>query len=152
MRSAITLQSARKPRLDRALQFVVVQAWDELMPDPTSGLIHIEYETGSDGLLDFLKVWASTVRGNWVLVCEYWLRPLWSHATGLRFGEGYHSLGFADSLERLAGHQDQFTNLPNRTGLIQVPPPSCKERSQATRWMSMAQRLTSTRMLVPAAV
>jgi hypothetical protein len=43
--------------LDRALEYTVIQGWDELMPDRTSGLIHIEYQTGSDGSTDFLKVW-----------------------------------------------------------------------------------------------
>lgn len=147
------LHPTRAPRLDRALQFVVVQAWDELMPDhPNSGLIHIEYETGGDGSLDFLKVWASTVRGNWSLVCEFWLRPLWSHATGLRFSRDYHSSGLADALGLVAGHQDRFAKLPNRAGLIQVSPPTSKERRQARRWMSTAQRITSTAsMVLPAA-
>jgi hypothetical protein len=43
-------------RLDRALEYSVIQSWDELMPDQASGLIHIEYQTGGDGSLDFLTL------------------------------------------------------------------------------------------------
>ena len=51
---------------DRALEYAVIQSWDELMPDRTSGLIHIEYQTGCDGSTEFLKVWTSIIRGSWI--------------------------------------------------------------------------------------
>ncbi|MFP5229088.1 MAG: hypothetical protein ACLGXA_15845 [Acidobacteriota bacterium] len=148
---AASPHSTRAPHLDRALEFAVIQAWDELMPRPATGLIHIEYETGSDGSLDFFKVWASMVRGNWSLVCEFWLRPLWFHATGLSFSNDYHSSGFAEALKRVARRQDRFAKLPNRKGLIQVSPPTHEERRQARRWLSMAQRLSSNSPDMPAA-
>jgi hypothetical protein len=71
-------------------------------------LIHIEYQTGHDGSLDFLLIWASTNRGYWNLVCEYWIHPLWSHSTGLRFGNDYRSLEFAHGLELAVKHEDEF--------------------------------------------
>jgi hypothetical protein len=56
-----------------------------------TGLIHIEYQSGTDGALEFLKIWESTVWGVWNLMCELWTHPRWSHATGIRFGR-YSSL------------------------------------------------------------
>jgi hypothetical protein len=76
MTSASNSQQEQTDRLDRSLEYAAVQSWDELMPDPASGLIHVEYQTGSDGSLDFGKVWASVCRGHWKLVCEVWMRSL----------------------------------------------------------------------------
>ena len=125
-------------RLDRALEYAVIQSWDELMPDPSSGLIHVEYQTASDRSLDFLKVWSSTLRGYWNLVCEYWMRPLWSHGTGLRFEDDCHSETLARTLELLMGNADSFRNLPDQQGLIQVYPPTPEERNEAVRWGTVA--------------
>jgi hypothetical protein len=91
MTNIISSPTIPTARLDRALEYALIQSWDELMPDPTSGLIHVEYQTEVDGSLDFLTVWASAIRGYWNRVCELWMRPLRSHATGLRFGDDYHS-------------------------------------------------------------
>lgn len=131
-------QPMQTARLGRALEYAVVQSWDGLMPDATSGAIHIEYETGSDGLVDFLKIWASTVRGHWNLVCEFWVRPLWSHVTGLRFANDYYSADFARTLEFVIGHENAFVKLPDRRGLIQVSPPTEEERKEAERWTTVA--------------
>jgi hypothetical protein len=125
-------------RLDRALEYVVAQSWDELMPDSTSGLIHIEYHTGSTGAVDFLEIWASTVRGYWKRVCELWMQPLWSHATGLRFDNDYHSEGFAHNLKLVMGQEGTFSKLPDRSGLLQVHPPTQEERREADQWVKLA--------------
>ena len=117
--------------LNRLLSSAVVLSWDELMPDLTSGLIHIEYQTGNDGSLEFLKTWASTVWGEWKLVCELWMRPLWSHATGLRFGTDYHSADFARTLELVVGAEAAVSVLPNLRSLIQVFPPTDLQRRDA---------------------
>jgi hypothetical protein len=138
MTSIIGSQPMQTARLDRTLEYAVVESWDELMPDSTSGLVHIEYQTGPDGSLDFFKIWASTNRGYWNLVCEFWIRPLWSHATGLSFGKGYHFADFARTLELVMGCEDAFSKLPDQRGLIQVSPPTKEERSEAERWMGVA--------------
>ena len=122
--------------LDRALEYTVIQSWDELMPARTSGLIHIEYQTGEDGSTDFLKVWASIVRGSWKLVCELWLRPLWSHTIGFRFENNYYSEAFANNLELVIGQEENFPRIPENAGLIQIYPPTQEERREADRWMN----------------
>jgi hypothetical protein len=134
MTESTCLQPVKVIRLDRTLECAVVLSWDELMPDSTSGLIHIEYRTGPDSSLDYLKVWSSTITGHWNLVCEYWIRPLWSHAIGLSFGKGYNSADFAHILELVVRHESAFSKLPDRDGLIQIYSPTSDERMEAERW------------------
>ena len=71
----------------------VVLTWNDLMPEPSYGLIHIEYHVESLGSVEFLKVWASTIRGEWDLICEHWMRAGSSQESGLRFVGGYKSTG-----------------------------------------------------------
>jgi hypothetical protein len=101
------------------------------MPESASGLIHIEYQTGADGVLDFIKIWASQVWGEWKLVCELWMRPLWSHIPGVRFGSEFHSVDFARRLELLVGNDDTATMFPNLRGSIQVSPPTAIQLNEA---------------------
>ena len=131
-------QPMQTARLDRTLEYAVVQSWDQLVSDSSSGLIQIEYQTGADGSLDFFKIWASTVRGRWDLICEFWAKPLWSHDTGLRFGADYHSVDFAHTLELVMRREDAFSKLPDQQGLIQISPPTPEERTAAERWMEVA--------------
>ena len=131
-------QTMQTITLDRALAYAVIHSWEELMPDRTSGLIHIEYQTGSDGSIDFLKAWASITRGSWKLVCELWMRPLWSHTAGLRFENDYHSEAFGNNLELVLGQEGTFPRLPKKEGLIQIYPPTQEEQIEADRWLTLA--------------
>jgi hypothetical protein len=131
-------QTMQTISLDRGLEYAVIQSWDELMPDRTAGLIHIEYQTGSDGSIDYLKVWASITRGTWKLACELWMRPLWSHAAGLRFENDYHSDALGNNLELILGQEKGIPRLPDQAGLIQVHPPTQEERREADQWIDLA--------------
>jgi hypothetical protein len=131
-------QTLPRVRLERMLKSAVVLSWDELMTDPASGLIHVEYQAGDDGSLDFLKVWASTIWGEWRLVCELWVRPLWSHTTGVRFGSEYHSAELARTLEFAVRKDGAFAGEPNLHGLIQVFPPTGVERKEAEQMIQTA--------------
>lgn len=66
------------------------------------------------------------------------MRPLWSHATGLRFSNDYHSADFAHTLELVMGHENSFSKLPDQHGLIQIHPPAQEKRSEAECWTSVA--------------
>ena len=131
------LQAMQTISLDRALEYTVIQSWDELMPARTAGLIHIEYQTGENGSIDFLKVWASIVRGSWKLVCELWMRPLWSHTTGLGFENDYQSDALAENLALIMRQEKTFPRLPEKVGLIQIYPPTQEERREAEVWMNL---------------
>jgi hypothetical protein len=136
---AITDSQTMQPvSLDRALEYAVIQSWDELMPDRTAGLIHIEYQTGNDGVIEFLKVWSSIARGTWKLVCELWMRPLWSHATGLRFENDYCSETLSNHLELIMEQEQSFPRSSEQAGLIQIHPPTQAERREADQWIELA--------------
>lgn len=132
------LQPMQTAQLENPLKYAVVQSWDELMPNSNTGLIQIDYQTGQDGSLDFFKIWASTIRGHWDLVCEFWMKPLWSHEIGLNFSEGYHSEELARTLKLMMGHEEAFSKLPVPSGLIQISPPTQEERRQADSWTTVA--------------
>lgn len=117
--------------LDCAIENAVVLSWNELMPAGATGIVHVEYHTGPESLLEYLKVWASTERGYWNLVCEYWNCSLWSHIPGFSFGKSHHPGAFSRRLESVMQHEDEFAKLPQRDGLIQIYPPTARERLAA---------------------
>src|SRR5512146_1990085 len=117
--------------LDRAIENAVVLSWNELMPTATTGIVQVEYHTGPERLLEYLKVWASTERGHWNLVCEYWKCSFWSHVPGLTFGKIYRPGDFSRRLESMMQHEDDFAKLPQQDGLIQIYPPTARERLAA---------------------
>lgn len=125
-------------RLDRTLESAVILGWNELMPKAATGVIDIQYHTGPERSLEYLKVWAASERGYWKLVCEYWTCSLWSHVPGLSFGKGYHSGDFFDRLVDVMQHETAFAKLPSQDGSILVRPPTESERTAAEGWLTGA--------------
>jgi len=101
------------------------------MPDSTSGLMHIEYQTGDGGSLQFVKFWSSTVWGEWKLICELWMQTLWAQVAGVRFRSDYHSVKFARTVEAVAAYERPVALIPGLRSLIQVFPPSDVQRREA---------------------
>ncbi len=126
------LQVTDTKRLDRRLEAAVSQTWLDLLPGAPSGQFQIEYETDDKGGLEFLKVWASTIKGHWNLVCEMWLQALWSNSVGLRFANDFHSEALAASLESATREAGSTSSLCNHHGFIQVGPPVRDEPSNAS--------------------
>ena len=121
-------------RLARTLEGAVLAVWDELMPTAKAGSIQVEYRVEGDGSLQYLKIWASTKRGSWNLVCEQWILAAWSHVPGLQFSEGFYSEALAHFLEIVARHPKVFTSLSgtDRNGLLQISAPT-EEGSREAR-------------------
>jgi hypothetical protein len=106
-----------------------------------SGLIHVEYQPEPDHSLKYLKVWLSTTRGYWKLVCEYWMGvSSFQHPSGISFSNGYYSSGLAQMLEFVMQYQDMFMRPSNPCyeGLVQIYPATEEERMAAERSMSEA--------------
>ena len=125
--------------VDAVLADAVVLNWGDLMPEPTTGLIHIEYHVEALGSIEFLKVWASTVRGHWNLICEYWMRRDASHRSGLHFSNGYKSDGLLRMLDKIMQHQEIFLlgAVPGKDRMLQVAPPTDAERTAASKMMGL---------------
>jgi hypothetical protein len=114
-----------KVQMDRILESAVVLSWKDLLHPSQRGLIHVEYAPGTR--LPYLKIWQLTGRGEWSLVCEYWMSrgPTDSPGDGMTFSNDYHSAGLAEMLEVIMQHQDNFApSLKPGAGLIQVTLPT----------------------------
>jgi hypothetical protein len=117
-----------KVQMDRILESAVVLSWNDLLRPSQRGLIHIEYAPGTS--IPYLKIWQLTGKGEWSLVCEYWMSrgPTDSSDDGMTFRNDYHSAGLAEMLEVIMQHQDNFApSLKPGAGLIQVTLPTEQE-------------------------
>jgi hypothetical protein len=117
-----------KVQMDRILESAVVLSWKDLLRPSQRGLIHIEYAPGTR--LPYLKVWQLTGKGEWSLVCEYWMSrgSADGPGDGMTFKNDYHSAGLAEMLEVIMQHQDNFApSLKPGAGLIQVTLPTEQE-------------------------
>jgi hypothetical protein len=111
------------PSLEQSLENTVILSWNELMPTAVSGVIQVEYHLGPEHLLEYLKVWASSKRGQWNLICEYWKSSLWSNMPCISFGAGYGPGAFSSRLEHVMQHEHQLARAPqyDRSILIYAP-------------------------------
>ena len=140
-----------RPSLDRVIENAVVLSWNELIPTATTGIIHVEYHTGPERLLECLKVLASTERGYWNLVCEYWKSSLWPHVPGITFGKIYRPGDFSRKLEDIMQREGDFAKLPQQDGLIQIYPPTERERLAAADSMTGIVGKVDPNPVIPAA-
>jgi hypothetical protein len=126
-------------QLDRILASAVVLSWKDLVHLSQRGLIHIEYASGKS--LPYLKIWELTGKGEWSLVCEYWMSP---GSTGapvdrMTFSNNYHSAGLAAMLEVIMQHQEYFAaSVVTGAGLVQVRLPTELENLAAAGCMRHA--------------
>lgn len=135
--------------MDNILESAVVLSWKDLLRPSQRGLIHIEYAPGTR--LPYLKIWQLTGRGRgeWSLVCEYWMSrgPIVSPGDGMTFRNDYHSAGLAEMLEVIMQHQDNFApSLKPWAGLIQVTPPTAQENLASEACMRQAYESCGLRL------
>jgi len=130
------LQTVESIPFDEALADAVVLNWADLMPEPGSGLIHIEYHVEPRGAVEFVKVWASTIRGEWNLICEHWMPTNASHGSVTRRAE---SAGLERMLQTVLQHREMFLvgTAPGSDRMIQVFPPTEPERVAAGKRMNV---------------
>jgi len=122
-----------KQSLERVLESAIVASWADLMRGAPSGLVHIEYGFAPTGTLDYVQVWSSISRGQWLLACECWMPSSTFHGTRAHFYNGYHAEGLAHILESVMQHPTAFSLPANfgRQGLLQVSTPTQEESTAA---------------------
>lgn len=133
----------KRVQIDRVLESAVVLSWKDLLHTAKEGLVHVEYGTAPEPSLQYLKIWLSTARGTWDLICEYWMSAGSSKVpvAGLTFSNGYYSADLAQMLANMMRHQEGFPNsLCGESGvnLIQVQPPTESDRLKAGACMTEA--------------
>ena len=142
LETAVTTAPINNIGIESVLESAMVLNWGDLMESSDEGLLHMEYRTGPEHFIQYLKLWSSASRGHWRLLCEYWTSDLWSHAVGLS-NNVYSTASFTRMLEFVMQHQDAFLKVvqPGHDGIVQVYPPSEKENLTAKRYMSQALQL-----------
>jgi hypothetical protein len=137
MMATSTLPAVASLELNAMLADALVLNWSDLMPETTSGLIHIEYHVEPNGSVESMKVWASTTRGYWDLVCQHWMHARGSCGSGLRFANGYKCEGLQRMLESIMEHPEIFLvgTRPGADRMIQVFPPTEKDAISARGMM-----------------
>ncbi len=126
-------------QLDAILTDAVILNWSDLMPELSSGQIHIEYHVEATGSVEFVKVWGSTIRGYWNLICEHWMRWNATHQSGLHFSNGYKSDRLAEMLDTIMQRQGALLvgAAPGKDRMIQVQPPTDDDRVAASGMMEV---------------
>ena len=123
--------------LDKAFQFAVILAWEDLMKVTKPCSARVEYRCEPETSLDHLSVWSVKTRGYQDLVCDYWTWTSSAHPSGVRFKNGHRSDQLARTLDFIMKNQDQFTRPADagRNGLVLIDPPAGDERTEAATWM-----------------
>jgi hypothetical protein len=139
--------------MERILASAVILSWNNLLHPTQRGLIQLEYVPGARR--SYLKVWQLTGKGEWSLVCEYWM----SHGAaatddGIMFSNGYDSAGLAKMLKVIMQHSDRFTTpLSPGPRSIQIKLPTEQETLEANGHMRQAyESLGLTFIDIPAVV
>lgn len=138
--AAISNSSAVLPLpLKGVLSNAVVFNWNELMSQSVASQVQIEYHVGPSGSIEFLKVWGAAIRGHWDLICSYWTYPSSSRQSGLQFASSQESDTFRGMLDSIMQNQELFRveTAPGTDGMIQVSPPTEKERISALQMMDV---------------
>jgi hypothetical protein len=126
--------------LDKALQFAVITAWDDLMRASQPSSVRVEYQGKPGTALDNVSVWSSKVWGYHDLVCD-WTSASSAHPSGVCFKNGHGSDKLADTLSFIMNNQDRFTRPADagRNGLVLIDPPAIDERQEAATWMNQVR-------------
>ena len=123
--------------LDKALEFAVILAWEDLMKVTNPCSARVEYRCEPGTSLDYLGIWSVNAEGEQNMVCDYWTWTSSAHPSGVRFSNRFHSEQLGQTLDFILMNQDQFTRRADacRDGLALIYPPTGDERTEAATWM-----------------
>jgi len=125
---------------DKALEFAVTLAWNDLGAGDRLLSARVEYESKRGVPVDSLTVWTLRSQGYQDRVCDYWSGESTTHPAGMLFNNRYHSDTLAQALGFIMKNQDKFTHPPDawRPHFVMIQPPSTDQVAQATAWMTGA--------------
>ncbi len=124
--------------LDKALEFAVIPAWEDLMKVTNPCSARVEYRCAPGTAVDYLSIWSVNAEGEQNMVCDYWTWTSSAHPRGICFNNKFHSYQLGLALDFILMNQDQFTRPADACpeGLALVHPPTGDERTEAATWMS----------------
>jgi hypothetical protein len=126
--------------LDKAFQFAVILAWEDLNQANQERSVRVEYQGKPGASLDSVSVWSAKAWGYQDLLCG-WTSSSPGHSSGACFKNGHGSDKLADSLGFIMRNQDQFTRPADagRNGLVLIDQPAVEERQEAATWMDQVR-------------
>jgi hypothetical protein len=139
MSNIVTMPRNARIRLDQILECAVILNWDDVAVPGPSTLIHVEYERSAQRPLARVKVWSSTIRGVWTLICEYRSHAHGETPPGVSFSKNFASHGLSTMLDAVIRNQSLCAAPPDNfragSGLVQVTAPSPEQRTAAAVMM-----------------
>lgn len=123
--------------LDHILGSAVILNWEAVACQSQPAKIRIEYHIGTDGSVDYLKLWACG-REYWSLICDYSPHAGWSD--GPRFSNGYHSRPLGRLLQSIIMNQKMFWHEcgPNSSATLEIGIPTAADTDCATQRVNEA--------------
>jgi len=127
--------------LDKALQFAVIVAWDDLMKAGEPRRVRVEYQGRPGMSLDHVSIGSAKAWGYHDLLCDYWTSASSGHPNGACFKKGHSSDKLAAALGVIMKNQDQFRRPldAGRNGLVLIDPPAPDDREEAVRWINQVR-------------
>lgn len=134
--------------LDRILECAVILSWADLLDDHRPGSIHVEYAFSPRGTINTLKLWLSTARGRWHLVCG--IETEFNNR--IQSEDWCKSTDLASNLEFILRYQSAFLPPHNygRAGLLQIENPTQAEIETAAVAMKAARSFVDSISQQPA--
>src|ERR1700758_4812411 len=108
--------------LDKAFQYAVTLAWEDLMTPIEPRAIRVEYLWEPGSPLDHLNVWSVRAGGYQDLVCDFRASVSLAHPGGAGFVDRHSSDKLAATLAFIMRNQGQFTRPADagRHGLVLI--------------------------------
>ena len=124
MTTILVPKSSEPIPLDQVLESAVVINWNDLIRGSNPALIHLEYHIGEAGFIDNLRIWSSTARGYWSLVCQCLIDP--DLSCTVNFRNGYEARDLGKSLQTIMKRQAEFPykSTVDTNHLVQVGQPT----------------------------
>ena len=124
--------------LDKALQFAVTVAWDDLMKAGEPRPVRVEYQGRPGMSLDHVSIWSAKAWGYHDLLCDYWTSASSGHPDGASFKNGLSSDKLAEALGVIMKNQDHFRRPLDAgcSGLVLIDPPAPDAREEAVSWIN----------------
>ena len=131
--------------IGRILECAVCVNWKDFAGTSSPTAMRFQYRIGPYQLLKHLKLWLSTSRGHWKLVCEYWMEADTKHPSGITFSRNYSSAGLTCMLDAITHHPGEFAldrgDMLDR--LVQIPCPDDTQLAAARHQLTrVLERMT----------
>lgn len=132
-------------KLDKALGFAVILAWDDLKKSTDLSSARVEFQSAVGTAVDYLSIWSVDAEAHQSMLCDYWTWTSPAHTSGISFKRTLNSPRLVLALDFILMNQNQFTRPADACpeGLALVYPPTADELTEATTWMAGAHGVST---------